>query len=155
MGTVIVAAVASNRVIGVDGGLAWHIPEDMTRFKRLTMGGALVMGRETFESIGRALPGRTSIVLTRQPDWSHEGVEVAHSLEEALEIASARGLDAFVSGGAGVYRSALGLADHLELTEVKAAPRGDTYFPEIDWSQWREVSRTDHPDFSFVTYDRI
>lgn len=155
MRTVIVAAVASNSVIGIDGRLPWHIPEDMARFKRLTMGGALVMGRETFESIGRPLPGRTSIVLTRQPDWSHEGVEVAHSLEEALEIASTRGLDVFVSGGAGVYRSALALADRLELTEIDASPRGDTFFPEVDWSQWREVSRNDHPGFSFVTYDRI
>jgi dihydrofolate reductase len=155
MRTVIVAAVARNRVIGVDGDLPWHIPEDMARFKKLTMGGALVMGRATFESIGRALPGRTSIVLTRQADWSHEDVEVAHTLEEALEIASTLGLEAFISGGAEVYRVALDLADRLELTEVDAAPDGDTLFPEVDWSRWREVSRTEHPGFSFVSYDRV
>jgi len=155
MPTVIVAAVARNRVIGVDGALPWHIPEDMARFKELTMGGALVMGRETFESIGRPLPGRTTIVLTRQPEWAHEGVEVAHGLEEALEMASRLGLDAFISGGAAVYRSALELADRMELTEVSATPEGDTSFPEVDWARWREVSRIEHPGFSFVTYDRV
>ena len=154
MSAVIVAAVARNRVIGVDGGLPWHIPEDMARFKALTMGGALIMGRETFESIGRPLPGRTTIVLTRQPEWAHEGVEVAHNLEDALVIASRRGLDAFISGGAAVYESALELADRMELTEVDAAPEGDTLFPEVDWSRWREVSRIDHPGYAFVTYER-
>jgi len=155
MRTVIVAAVARNRVIGVDGGLPWHIPDDMARFRDLTMGGALIMGRDTFESIGRPLSGRTSIVLTRSPDWSHDGVEVAHSLDEALEVASSRGLDAFVSGGAEVYRASLEVADRLELTEVDAEPAGDTLFPCVDWSQWQEVARSDHAGFSFVTYDRV
>lgn len=155
MPTVIVAAVARNGVIGVDGGLPWRIPEDMSRFKDLTMGGALVMGRETFESIGRPLPGRTSIVLTRDPGWFHEGVEVARSLAQALEIASSRGLSAFVSGGAEVYRAALSVADRMELTEVDAEPVGDTLFPEVDWSQWREVARSDHPGFAFVTYEPV
>jgi len=155
MPTVIVAAVARNGVIGVDGGLPWRIPGDMSRFKDLTMGGALVMGRETFESIGRPLPGRTSIVLTRDPGWFHAGVEVARSLDQALEIASSRGLIAFVSGGAEVYRAALGVADRMELTEVDAEPVGDTLFPEVDWSQWREVARSDHPGFAFVTYEPV
>lgn len=154
MSTVIVAAVARNRVIGADNALPWSIPEDMARFRELTMGGALIMGRETFESIGRPLPGRVTIVLTRRPDWSHQGVEVAHSLDRALEIAASQGVDAFVSGGADVYRAALEMADRMELTEVDEEPAGDTLFPEVDWSQWQEVSRVDHPGFSFVRYDR-
>lgn len=155
MRTVIVAAVASNGVIGVDGRLPWQIPEDMARFKELTMGHALVMGRQTFESIGRALPGRTTIVLTRRDDWSHEGVEVAGSLEEALAIARSRGQDAFVAGGAEVYRRALAIADRMELTEVDAEPEGDTHFPSVDWSRWRETSRQSRPGFSFVSYERV
>lgn len=154
MRTVIVAAVGRNGVIGVDGSLPWRIPEDMARFKDLTMGGALIMGRATFESIGRPLPGRTTIVLTRRPDWSHHGVEVARSLDEALETAASRDLDAFISGGAEVYRAALDVADRIELTEVDAEPEGDTYFPTVDWSLWREVAREHHPGFAFVTYDR-
>ncbi|HEX6299087.1 MAG TPA: dihydrofolate reductase [Acidimicrobiia bacterium] len=155
MQTVIVVAVARNGVIGVDGGLPWRIPEDMSRFKQLTMGHALVMGRATFESIGRPLPGRTNIVLTRQPDWSHEGVQVAGSLDEGLSMAAARDQDAFIAGGAEVYRQALEIADRIELTEVDERPEGDTWFPSVDWTQWREVSRQTRPGFSFVTYDRV
>lgn len=152
---VLVAAVGRNGVIGVDGRLPWRIPEDLEHFKRLTMGHALIMGRATFDSIGRPLPGRMNIVLTRNPSWAHDGVRVAASLEQAIEMAAAEGLDAFVSGGAEVYRAALPLADRLELTEVDAAPSGDTRFPEVDWSQWRETSRTSHDGFSFVTHERI
>lgn len=155
MRTVIVAAVARNGVIGVDGGLPWRIPEDLARFKRLTMDGALVMGRETFASIGRPLPGRLNIVLTRQPDWSGEGVVVAHSLDDALTVASAAGKDVFIAGGSEVYRAALVRADRMELTEVDQSPEGDTWFPEVDWSEWREVAREEHRGFDFVTYDRV
>lgn len=155
MQVVIVAAVGRNGVIGVDGGLPWRIPEDMAHFKELTMGNALVMGRATYESIGRPLPGRTNIVLTRQPDWSADGVEVAGSFEEALDIAASRGEDVFVAGGANVYRSALDVADTMELTEVDAAPHGDTRFPDVDWTQWSETSRIQHDGFSFVTYVRV
>lgn len=155
MRTVIVAAVGRNGVIGVDGRLPWRIPKDLARFKRLTMGHALVMGRATFESIGRPLPGRTNIVLTRNHDWSHEGVEVAGSLDEAIEIASSRGQDLFVAGGSEVYRAALDVADSMELTEVDADPEGDTWFPDVDWSEWRETAREAHEDFDFVRYDKI
>jgi len=154
MRTVIVVAVARNGVIGAEGGLPWRIPEDMARFKQLTMGHALVMGRATFESIGRPLPGRTNIVLTRRPDWSHEGVLVAGTLAEGLSMAAAREQDAFIAGGAEVYRQALEIAERIELTEVDDSPAGDTWFPPVDWSQWREVSRETHSGFSFVTYDR-
>lgn len=154
MRTVIVAAVGRNGVIGIDGRLPWSIPEDLARFKRITMGGALVMGRATFESIGRPLPGRTNIVLTRNEVFSHEGVEVAGSLDAALEIARARDQDAFVVGGSEVYQTALDVTDVLELTEVDAAPEGDTWFPSVDWSKWRETARESHEGFSFVTYER-
>lgn len=153
--TVIVAAVGRNGVIGVDGDLPWRIPEDMARFRELTMGQALVMGRATYESIGRPLPGRTTIVLTRSPDWSAEGVEVAASLEEAIDMAHGAGRDAFIAGGAAVYGDALGFADEMELTHVDAAPDGDTFFPEVDWSRWEAVARDQRDGFEFVTYQRV
>jgi dihydrofolate reductase len=119
------------------------------------MGQALVMGRATFQSIGRPLPGRSNIVLTRNPDWAAEGVDIARSLEEAIDIAASRGQDVFIAGGAEVYRSALATADRLELTEVDAEPEGDTWFPSVEWSQWQEVGRRPHPGFTFVTYERV
>lgn len=155
MRMVIVAAVGRNGVIGAKGGLPWHIPEDMARFKTLTMGSTLVMGRATYESIGRPLPGRSTIVLTRDPDWAADGVLTADSLDSALVLARGLGKDVTVAGGAEVYRSALGSADRMELTEVDAEPDGDTWFPEVDWSQWHEVARDPHPGFAFVTYDRV
>lgn len=155
MRVVIVAAVARNGVIGVDGRLPWRIPEDLSRFKDLTTGHALVMGRATFESIGRPLPGRSNIVLTRRARWSHDGVETAASLDEALEITERRNQDAFIAGGAEVYRAALGRADRMELTEIDAEPEGDTLFPPVDWTQWREVSRDTRNGFAFVGYDRV
>lgn len=151
----IVAAVARNGVIGDAGRLPWRIPEDLARFKEMTMGQTLVMGRETFESIGRPLPGRTTIVLTRRCDWSHDGVEVAGSLDEALAIAAAAGQDVFIAGGAEVYRAGLEVADRMELTEVDAEPDGDTFFPEVDWSRWRETARDRGDGFTFVSYERV
>lgn len=151
---VIIAAVGRNGVIGVDGRLPWRIPEDLARFKRLTMGSCLVMGRDTFESIGRPLPGRANVVLTRSPGWSSEHATAAGSMEEALAIADARGEDVFIAGGADVYRQALPLADRMELTEVDISPQGDTWFPEVDWSQWRETAREPHQGFAFVSYQR-
>lgn len=118
------------------------------------MGHALVMGRSTFESIGRVLPGRTTIVLTRNPGWAHEGVEVAASLETAIRVAHESGRDAFIAGGAEVYRAGLEVADLMELTEVDVAPDGDTYFPAVDWDQWRETGRDHRDGFAFVTYER-
>lgn len=155
MPTVIVAAVARNGVIGVSGRLPWNIPDDLARFKRLTMGHPIVMGRATFDSIGRPLPGRVNIVLTKDPDWSRDGVTVTGSLDEALRVSKLHGDDVFIVGGADVYRQALAVADRLELTEVDAEPAGDTRFPAVDWSQWREVARETHPGYSFVSYDRV
>lgn len=154
MRVVIIAAVGRNGVIGADNRLPWRIPEDLARFKELTMGHAIVMGRSTFESIGRPLPGRTNIVLTRRDDWSHEGVRVAGSLDEALEMAEGEDQDVFIAGGAEVYRAALPIADRLEITEVDAEPDGDTIFPPVDWSRWKESRREPQDGFTFVTYDR-
>jgi dihydrofolate reductase len=155
MQVVIVAAVGRNGVIGVDGALPWRIPDDLARFKRLTMGEALVMGRSTFESIGRPLPGRTNIVLTRRNDWSHPDVVVAGCLGEAMDVAAARGEDVYIAGGAEVYRQAMALADRLELTEVDQAPDGDTWFPPVDWDRWEAIAREAHDGFAFVTYERV
>lgn len=149
---VLVAAVARNGVIGADGGLPWHIPADLRHAKRLTMGHPLLMGRTTYESIGRPLPGRTNVVLTRDPDWARDGVVVAGSLVEAI-AAFAPG-PVMIFGGGGVYADAMPYADRLEITHVDAEPDGDTRFPPIDPAVWTEIAREDHDGFSFVTYVR-
>jgi dihydrofolate reductase len=148
---VLVAARARNGVIGADGGIPWRIPADFAHFKRVTVGHPLVLGRVTFEGIGRPLPDRQSIVVTRDPewiaDWSHAGVLVARSVAEA--VALGRDLDAeqvSVGGGAGVYAAAMPLATHQVLTEVDLEPAGDTHYPEVDESAWVETSREEHPD---------
>lgn len=142
----IIAAVASNGVIGRDGGLPWRLPADMRFFKRTTMGHHLVMGRKTWESIGRPLPGRTMVVLTRDRSAAIPGVAVVHALSEAIERARAAGdAEVFVIGGAEVYARALPRADRLLLTRVDAAVPGDVYFPEYDEDRWVEVAREEHP----------
>jgi dihydrofolate reductase len=152
----IVAAVARNGVIGVDGGLPWRLPDELQRFKELTLGHVLVMGRRTYESIGHPLPGRTTVVVTRQHDWEagSEAVIVAHGVSEAIRAATALHDEVFVVGGAQVYADALPLADRLELTLVDAEPDGDTRFPEVDWSLWREVRREPGDGWTAVTYER-
>ncbi len=161
--TTLVVAMGANRVIGVDGALPWRLPEDLAHFKQLTLGHPMVMGRATYESIGRPLPGRTTIVVTRDPRWSAEGVEVAHSLDEALDRARSLDDEVFLVGGAQVYAAALerDLVDVLVVTRVAAAPDGDTYFPRIDWERWNEAGRVSHvgpePErvpFDIVTYVR-
>lgn len=156
MSVAIIAAVGANGVIGRDGGLPWRLPEDLRRFKALTMGHTLVMGRATYDSIGRPLPGRRTIVVTRQPAWSAPGVDVAHSVDEALLMAG-RG-PVFVAGGGEIYRQCLDRADVLHLTLVDASVEGDTWFPEFDRAAFREVAREPHADgdlpFTFVTYER-
>ena len=159
MTVTLVVAIGANGVIGVDGGLPWRLPEDLASFKALTIGHPLVMGRATFESIGRALPGRTTIVVTRDPDWSADGVEVAPTIEAAIARAHEIDDDVFVVGGAQIYSQVLdaGLVDLMCVTRVAAAPIGDTSFPKIDWIQWREVGRMPNggdPSFDIVTYER-
>jgi dihydrofolate reductase len=153
----LVAAMGRNRVIGLDGDMPWHFSEDLKHFKRTTIGGVMIMGRKTFDSIGRPLPGRRSIVITRSTDWSHEGVEVVHSLEDALALAGAEA-PVFVVGGGEIYAQALPLATRLVLTEIDDAPDGDTYFPDWPRAEWTETSRiageTD-PELAFVTWERV
>lgn len=156
MSVTLVVALGANRVIGVDGSLPWRLPEDLAHFKQLTLGHPMVMGRATYESIGRPLPGRTTIVVTRQDGWTAEGVEVAPSLDAAL--ARGRELDdeVFLVGGAQVYAEALerGLVDTMVVTRVAASPDGDAFFPSIDWEAWGEVGRVPHEGFDIVTYTR-
>lgn len=150
----LVAAIGANGVIGADGALPWRLPEDLAHFKQLTLGHPMVMGRATFESIGRALPGRTTIVITGQPDWSADGVEVAASLDAAIARAAELDDEIFVVGGGQVYTEALarGLIDLMSITRVADAPQGDTWFPAIDWSAWHEIGRVPHIGFDIVTY---
>jgi dihydrofolate reductase len=146
---VIVAAVARNGVIGIANGLPWRMRSDLRHFKATTMGKPLIMGRKTFQSIGRALPGRETIVITRDPAFRAEGVQVAGSLSAALalgdRLAKQRGADAvIIAGGASVYREAMPFADRLILTEIGLEAEGDATFPPIDHAAWREVARRSH-----------
>ena len=156
MTVTIVAAIARNGVIGAGGGLPWHLPDELQRFKRLTLGHVLVMGRKTYESVGRPLPERTTVVVTRNRAWDPgaEGVVVAHDLSDALAKGAAVDDELFVVGGAAAYAAALPLADRLELTFVDAEPEGDTLFPDVDWSQWREIAREPGDGWTAVTYER-
>jgi len=140
----LVAAVADNGVIGDDGDIPWRIPADFAHFKALTLGHVLVMGRATYESIGRPLPGRTTVVLTHNPDWHADGVLVAADLGAALDRAAGIDEEVFVVGGASVYAEALGRAHAQVLTEVHLSPEGDTRYPEFDRSQWVETRREPH-----------
>jgi dihydrofolate reductase len=154
MTVTVIAAVGRNWVIGADGGLPWRLPRDLPRAKAMTMGHVLVMGRKTYDSIGRPLPGRTTIVVTRRPDWSAEGVHVASSVPEALKLAASIDDEVFIFGGAEIYAQTLEVADRLELTEVHDSPDGDTYFPDVDWAAWHEVARDPQDGFDWVTYVR-
>ncbi len=149
----LIAAVGRNGVIGADNDLPWHLPEDFKFFKRMTMGHPMVMGRKTFDSIGRVLPGRRTIVVTRQADWHHPDVETAHSLSDALGLAGPAD-EVFVCGGGEVYREAMPWAQRLLITEVDQSPAGDVTFPEIDPTQWTETERDQRDGFAWVTYER-
>ncbi|WP_130865921.1 dihydrofolate reductase [Acidipropionibacterium timonense] len=155
MKVVAIAAVASNGVIGSGSGMLWHLPEDWRRFKQVTMGHTLVLGRRTFEEIG-ALPGRPAIVCTRDADWHRDGVRVAHDVAGALEMAREAGEEiCFVAGGAQIYAAALDLCDELDITEVHQSPDGSARFPAIDPERWRETTREPRAGFDFVRYERI
>jgi dihydrofolate reductase len=155
----IIAAVARNGVIGRRNRMPWHLPEDLKRFKRLTLGHAVIMGRRTFESIGKPLAGRSNIVVTRSPDWTRPGCHAARSLEAALAAVHDRE-DAFVIGGAEIYALAFPLARRLYMTEIERDFEGDAFFPQFDRSRWREVSRESRVlggaggfSYHFVAYD--
>ena len=146
----LIVARAANGVIGRDGKLPWHLPADLRRFKALTMGKPMIMGRKTFESLPGLLPGRRHIVLTRS-DWTAPGVEIAHNADGAWALA---GGDASVIGGAEVFTLFEPFADRWELTEVAGAPDGDVTMPTPDPERWREVARDAHDGYSFVTLER-
>jgi dihydrofolate reductase len=150
----LVAAYAANRVIGDQGRIPWRLPDDFAHFKATTMGGVLVMGRATYDSIGRPLPGRTTIVLTRDGAWSADGVLVAHSLEDALELAAQQPGETFVVGGTQVYEQALPLATHQVLTEVHQSPDGDAHYPPFDPADWIETRREPRAGFEWVWWER-
>ena len=156
----IIAAMSENRVIGRDGSLPWHLPADLARFKTITTGHTVIMGRKTFESVGKPLPNRRSIVITRNNDYQHEGVVIAHSMDEALDHAAGED-EVFVLGGQAIYEVAFPRADCLYITIVHATIKGDTYFPTCNLDEWRLVEDDRHEAderhahaFSFRQYAR-
>jgi len=156
----LIVAMAENRVIGRNNQLPWRIPADLRHFKALTLGKPVIMGRKTYESIGRPLPGRDNIVISADSGYQAEGCQVVHSVEQALEAAGSCE-EAMIIGGANLYRQTLENADRLYLTLVKAEPEGDTWFPEIELQQWREIERQAHAadesneyDYDFVVLER-
>jgi dihydrofolate reductase len=156
----LIVAVAKNNVIGSDNRLLWHMPADLKHFKSVTMGSPVIMGRKTFESIGKPLPGRTNIVVTRSEDYSAEGCTVANSLQEAVDLCEKEG-EVFVIGGGEVYRQAIHAADKVYLTRIDAEFNGDTFFPELNFSDWKLIKYVKHHadeknkyDYSFAEYER-
>ena len=163
----LICAMATNRVIGRDNALPWHLSEDLKYFKRTTMGKCIIMGRKTWESIGRLLPGRTHIVVTTSPHYQAEGIHVVHSISDAIQFAREQAVkngteEAFVIGGAALYAAALPLADRFHLTRVHAIVDGDTSLAQFDERNWLEVSRVDYLhddsnpfDYSICVLERV
>jgi dihydrofolate reductase len=154
----IVVAIDSQLGIGANNTLPWHLPEDLAHFKRTTSGHPIIMGRKTFDSIGRPLPNRRNIVITRNPDWKIDGVETAPSVDAAIALAG--DTEAFIIGGAQIFIASLPRVDRLIVTEIDGTFNCDTFFPQIDLSQWQEVAREQHQSvktglpYAFVTYQR-
>lgn len=155
----IVVAIDTNNGIGINNTLPWHLPEDLAHFKRTTSGHAIIMGRKTFDSIGRPLPNRRNIVITRNPDWQHASVEAVTSLAAAKALVS--GTPAFIIGGGQIFADTLADSDRLIVTRIDKAFDCDAFFPVIDPKQWQETAREEHHseangfDFAYITYDRI
>jgi dihydrofolate reductase len=149
-----IAAMAKNRVIGRDGAIPWHHPDDMRHFKQVTMGHALIMGRATYDSIGRPLPGRRTIVVSRNQGLRIAGCEVAKDLHTAIALARSTDAEPFVAGGGQIYAEALPYATKLYLTVLDDTHLGDAYFPELDQSEWQELERRRQPGLTWVTLAR-
>lgn len=156
----IIAAVAENRALGKDNQLIWHLPADLKRFKQVTLGHHIIMGRKTFESLGKPLPNRTTIIITRNKNYKQEGCIVVNSLSEAIK-ASKTDENPYILGGAEIYKQALEIADKLDLTFVHHTFEADAFFPEINNTIWEETERTSFNadeknkyDYSFVSYER-
>jgi len=151
----IIAAISENRVLGNENKLIWHLPEDLKRFKRLTSGHAIIMGRKTFESLPKALPDRHNIVVTKNKEFSAQGVTICYSLDEAID-ASGNDLQPFIIGGGQIYKQAMELADRIELTKIHKSYDGDVFFPEINYQIWRlnekEVFKNSHFKYTYLTY---
>ena len=152
---VAVAAYAENRVIGDHGRIPWHIPDDFAHFKAETLGHTLVMGRLTFDSIGRPLPGRRTIVVTRNRAWSADGVDVVHSFDDALVRAASLPGSTVIAGGTQIYEQAMPLLTHQVLTEVHLHVDGDTHYPSFSLDEWRETRRVSRPDLDWVWWERV
>jgi len=158
----IIVAVSENGIIGLDNQLIWRLPDDLKRFKKLTLGHPMIMGRKTFESIGKPLPGRQSIIVTRDKDFSFEGTIVVHSVQEAIEVAKKiETEEAFIIGGGDIYRQVQGNCDRLYITEVHTQTQGDTFFQIEKPELWQEIERTHHDtdenhafSFDFVNLSR-
>ena len=156
----IIVAVANNSVIGLNNTLPWHLPEDLKRFKKLTMDHHIIMGRKTYESLGRLLPGRTTVIVTRNHQYNVEGAIIVHSLEEALQICQKqKDKEVFLIGGAELYEIGLSYANRIYLTEVHADFAGDAFFPKVDFASWSEISREQYGTenglrFSYIVYER-
>ncbi len=152
----IIVATDAKGGIGIANTLPWHLPEDLKHFRRITSGHPVIMGRKTFESIGKVLPNRRNIVITRNGGWRHEGVETAASIEQALALVE--GSEAFVIGGAQIYAQSMALATRLIVTEIARDFTCDAFFPAIDPAKWQETAREagsqDGLDFAFVTYQK-
>jgi dihydrofolate reductase len=155
----LVVAIDAQRGIGVNNTLPWHLPEDLAHFKRVTSGHPIIMGRKTFDSIGRPLPNRRNIVVTRNPGWRHEGVEAVTSLAAAVALAG--GERAFIIGGAQIFAESMGIADQMIITEIGHTFECDTFFPPLAAGEWTETAREPHHsdangfDYSFVTYSKV
>jgi dihydrofolate reductase len=142
----LLVAMDESRGIGIDNGLPWHLSTDLKRFKTLTMGHCLIMGRKTYESIGKPLAGRTMIVVTHNPAYEADGCVIAHSVEEALRMAKSTGeREVFIIGGGEIFSQTIEIADRIYLSLVRSQAAADTYFPEIDLSQWMQLEYTDYP----------
>jgi dihydrofolate reductase len=160
---VMIVAVSENNVIGIDNQLIWHLGDDLKRFKKLTSGHHIIMGRKTFESFPKPLPNRTHIVITRQKDYkAPKGVIVVHTMKEAVSVASLTDKEPYIIGGGEIYKQAMPYATKIELTRVHDEFEGDTFFPEINLKEWKETSNTFHKkdekhdyEFSFITYERV
>ena len=154
----LIVAFANNNVIGINNTLPWHLPEDLKHFRALTTGHHIIMGRKTYESLGRLLPGRTTVIVTRNKGYKLEGALIAHSLQEAMDLCQ-NDLEPFVIGGTELYQDGLKFANQLYITEVDLTVAGDAFFPVIELSEWQETSREEHTSaqgflFSYVTFIR-
>ena len=155
----IIVAVARNRVIGNNNTLPWHLPEDLKRFRALTTGHHIIMGRKTYESLNRLLPDRTTVIVTRNSDYRVEGALIAHSLQQAISLCG-HDEEVFLIGGAELYRDGLQLAHKLYLTEIDAEYAGDAFLPDVDLNAWKETLREPHVSvqglaFTYITYQRV